>query len=606
MADLPTWEQRMRAPALLSRSLVGPPISWAKARADCGVLLANPGGRTEVFRFDSAQVPAALTQVSDRPAGTPGAAISPDGESVFWFDDRAGDELGRWERQRVGEAGSATLLADLPPAYPAGIAPRADGRVFVGRMLDTATSDGVGFELAVATADGAGRIIYSCTDPADLVDVADDGELALLGFAPAGDWLHAGVRVVRVSDGTVVAELVDDGRSLVAAGFHPADAEQVLLTHERLDFTTPALWNPTTGQLADLGTSLEGDVSASWYPDGRALLLTVLHDARHRLFRLELDSGQVTPIVTRPGTVAASSARPDGSVHALLSASDQPVSLLRLTDGTQTSLVVLPGPVPAPVGPVTDVYVEGPAGRIHALVDPPVGSSAPYPTVFMPHGGPTAQDLDGWNDRVAALVDSGYAVVRVNYRGSTGYGAAWRDALHRRLGFIELEDIGAVRDHLERAGFVDPHRVSIAGGSWGGFLTLMAVGTQPDRWRSGAAMVPLADQVTAAEDSPSFMKAYDAALMGGTIEELPDAYRAASPITYAEAVTAPLFVTAGENDPRCPVRQVDTYVQRLRDLGKTVQYERSATGHWLPDVDMKVAETRRLLAFLAETLPTRA
>jgi dipeptidyl aminopeptidase/acylaminoacyl peptidase len=279
------------------------------------------------------------------------------------------------------------------------------------------------------------------------------------------------------------------------------------------------------------------------------------------------------------------------------------VSLIRLANGTQTSLVVLPGPVPAPVGPVADVYVEGPSGRIHALVHQPAGRSAPYPTVFMPHGGPTAQDLDVWNDRVAALVDCGYAVVRVNYRGSTGYGAAWRDALHRQLGFIELEDIGAVRDYLERTGVVDPPRVSIVGGSWGGFLTLMALGTQPDRWRSGAAMVPLADQVTAAEDSPSFMKAYDAALMGGTIEELPDAYRAASPITYAEAVIAPLFVTAGENDPRCPVRQVDTYVQRLRDLGKTVRYERSATGHWLPDVDMRVAEMRRLVEFLAETLP---
>jgi dipeptidyl aminopeptidase/acylaminoacyl peptidase len=603
MAELPTWEQRMRAPALLPGSLVGPAISWAKDRADRGVLLANPGGRTEVFRFDSSTVPATLTQVTDRPAGTLGAAISPDGESVFWFDDRAGDELGRWECQRVGDRGSATLLADLLPAYPAGIAPLADGRVFVGRMLDTATSDGVGFELAVATAGGSGRVVYRCPDPADLVDVAHDGELALLGFAPAGDWLHTGVRVVRVSDGAVVAQLVDDGRSLVGAGFHPADADRVLLTHERLDFSTPALWSPTTGQLTDVGTSFEGDVSASWYPDGRALLVSVLRDARHRLFRLDLGSRQVTPLVTRPGTVAASCARPDGSVHALLSASDQPVSLIRLANGTQTSLVVLPGPVPAPVGPVADVYVEGPSGRIHALVHQPAGRSAPYPTVFMPHGGPTAQDLDVWNDRVAALVDCGYAVVRVNYRGSTGYGAAWRDALHRQLGFIELEDIGAVRDYLERTGVVDPPRVSIVGGSWGGFLTLMALGTQPDRWRSGAAMVPLADQVTAAEDSPSFMKAYDAALMGGTIEELPDAYRAASPITYAEAVIAPLFVTAGENDPRCPVRQVDTYVQRLRDLGKTVRYERSPTGHWLPDVDMRVAEMRRLVEFLAETLP---
>jgi dipeptidyl aminopeptidase/acylaminoacyl peptidase len=62
-----------------------------------------------------------------------------------------------------------------------------------------------------------------------------------------------------------------------------------------------------------------------------------------------------------------------------------------------------------------------------------------------------------------------------------------------------------VRNHLEAAGLVDPERVSILGWSWGGFLTLMALGTEPDRWRSGAAMVPVADQLTSAEDSPSFM-----------------------------------------------------------------------------------------------------
>jgi dipeptidyl aminopeptidase/acylaminoacyl peptidase len=91
--------------------------------------------------------------------------------------------------------------------------------------------------------------------------------------------------------------------------------------------------------------------------------------------------------------------------------------------------------------------------------------------------------------------------------------------------------------------------------------------------------------------------------MGGTIEEVPDLYRAASPITYVDAVTAPLFVTAGENDPRCPVRQVDTYVERLRARGHDVQYERVHAGHAIPTLDLKVIEMRQLLAFLARTLP---
>lgn len=595
------WERRMRAPQLMSWSLLGPAVSWAQAESDRGVLLATVSGRTEVFAFDAKASPAELTQVTDRPQGTIGAAVSPDGSTVFWFDDGAGDELGRW--RSVTEAGEVTLLPELSPAYPGGLVALADGRVVVGRLIDVPAGGDVAFEVAMVGQDGAGAVSYQSADPAELIDVSADGSLALVAFAPAGNWLRIGVRVVRLADGAVVSEQVDEGRNLTAVGFHPSDPRLVLLGHERRDHTTPCIWDTASGRQDDVLTSLAGDVTARWYPDGRALLLSVLQDARHRLFRIDLATRRVAPIETPAGTVHEASARPDGSVHALTSSSARPVSLIRCQDGGCTDLVVLPGEPPAASVAATDVHVAGPGGPVHAMVLVPAGRAAPHPTVVRPHGGPTAQDFDAWDDRDAALVDAGYAVVRVNYRGSLGYGAAWRDALHVRLGFIELEDIGAVRDHLEVAGVVDPKRVSILGGSWGGFLTLMALGTEPDRWRSGAAIVPLADQFTSAEDSPSFMLTYDAALMGGTIEQVPDVYRAASPITYVDQVTAPLFITSGENDPRCPVRQVDTYVQRLTDRGHDVQYERLAAGHALSDLDMKLTEMRQLLDFLARTLP---
>ena len=603
MTDLPTWEQRIRAPQLMSRSLLGPAIVWADGTSDRGVLLANPTGRTEVYAFDASSTPAVLTRITDRPQGTMGASVSRDGSTALWFDDHAGDEVGRWQASPVSGGHPTVLLPDLPPAYPGGIVPLSDGRVVVGRLLDAGAGGDVGFEIAVASADGSGVLVHGCGDPAELVDVSHDAALALVAFAPGGNWLRLGIRVVRLSDGEILHELLDEGRSLNPEAFHPGDAGLVLLGHERRDFQTPAVWDLATGEQIDVEPPAAGDVTASWYPDGSALLLTLLREARHELYRHDRASGGTGPVLTPVGTVARASARPDGSVHVLLSRSDVPVSLIRCRDGASTAIVALPGDGPAAAQPAHSLWVEGLDGPIHALVVEPPTRARPHATLFVPHGGPTAQDLDAWNDVIAAYVDAGYAVVRVNYRGSTGYGAAWRDALHGRLGFIELEDIDAVRTHLEAEGVVDPDRVSITGGSWGGFLTLMAVGTQPDRWRSGAALVPLADQVTSAEDSPSFMKAYDAALMGGTIEEIPDVYRAASPITYADAVTAPLLVTAGENDPRCPVRQVDTYVERLRARGHDVHYERVATGHALADLDLKVDEVRQILEFFAKTLP---
>jgi dipeptidyl aminopeptidase/acylaminoacyl peptidase len=98
------------------------------------------------------------------------------------------------------------------------------------------------------------------------------------------------------------------------------------------------------------------------------------------------------------------------------------------------------------------------------------------------------------------------------------------------------------------------------------------------------------------------MRAADASLMGGSFDEIPELYLAASPITYADAVTVPPLISAGENDPRCPVRQVDTYVERLRARGHDVEYERLATGHAVPDLDTRAQELRQILDFLSRTL----
>ena len=95
MREMPRWEQRLRAPQLMSWSLLGRPVSWAEGESDRGVVLATLTGRTEVFAFNTKTEPAELTQNTDRPQGTCGAAVCPDGLSVLWFDDHAGDELGR-------------------------------------------------------------------------------------------------------------------------------------------------------------------------------------------------------------------------------------------------------------------------------------------------------------------------------------------------------------------------------------------------------------------------------------------------------------------------------------------------------------------------------
>lgn len=592
--DPPCWERRVRAPHLLSFSLLGSPVAWARDVPDAGVILASLGRRVEVYAFDGRRSDR-LQQVSDRPSGTLGCGISPDGTVAYWFDDEQGSELGRWVRHPLDGSAETTLLSELPPAYGSGgFAPVGSG-VVVGRLLDD------GFELAVTGPHGT-RVPYRASEPAFLEAVSRDESRALIGFAPGGDWLHLGVRVIDLSDGSVVAELAMAGHRVEAGGFDPMDAGRVLVSYEPRERVVSFVWDLATGATTPLRTGLAGDVFAHWSCDDSALVLLAASDARHSVHRLALASGDVTRLDVPAGKVAALSPRPDGSVHVLTSSSDRPVELLRVGESV-TSVITLPGDLPPPTVVARDVWADGPGGRVHGLVLRPDGAAGPRPAVVAVHGGPTGQDYDSWNDTVAALVDEGYVVVRVNYRGSTGYGAAWRDALHRRLGFIELEDVTAVRAALEREGQVDPRRVSVMGASWGGYLTLMALGTQPQRWRSGVALVPLADWFTNAEDAPGFMQAYDRSLFGVSITEDPDVYRASSPITYVDDVVAPVFITAGEHDPRCPVRQVDTYVAALRRRGHDVRYDRLEAGHAMPDIEMKVTELRGVLEFLRATNP---
>jgi dipeptidyl aminopeptidase/acylaminoacyl peptidase len=143
----------------------------------------------------------------------------------------------------------------------------------------------------------------------------------------------------------------------------------------------------------------------------------------------------------------------------------------------------------------------------------------------------------------------------------------------------------------------------VAGWSWGGYITLMELGRNPDMWSAGVAGIPVGDYVRAyAEEAPS-LQAMDRALFGGTPEEKPDLYDRSSPITYADAVDAPVLFVIGENDSRCPLGQALAYVDRLADRGAPHDVYRFATGHGSNVADEDVRQIGAILAFLERTVP---
>jgi len=219
------------------------------------------------------------------------------------------------------------------------------------------------------------------------------------------------------------------------------------------------------------------------------------------------------------------------------------------------------------------------------------------------HGGPTWLDLDRWQPEVQAFVDAGFVVGLANYRGSTGYGSEWRDALIGNIGGPELEDVNAgLRDLVER-GIADPEQAVIAGYSWGGYVTLLELGKHPELWLCGVAGVPVGDYELSYEDMSPLLQAYDRALLGGAPKDVPELMRDRNPINFADRVTAPVMFVIGENDSRCPYRQAMAYVEKLAARNHPHEVYVFATGHSSFDVDETVRQQRAILRFLAEHVP---
>jgi dipeptidyl aminopeptidase/acylaminoacyl peptidase len=563
---------------------------WADDAPERLLYASNAIGRWELYAWDRATD--THRQVTDRREGTLAGQIAPDGESVWWFDDTDGDELGRWVVDRFDGRGRRLAAESLGRAYDMGLN--------VGKsvsILDRSIDEGTSIHVM---RDGAEpRQIYSHRAESWLGGLSADEQLLVFHHSEHGDARKPAVRAVDL-DGATVGVLGDGpGLGLISAGFTPVQGdERVLVLHERQDARRPLIWWPRNGETKEIALDLPGEVGASWYPDGRALLIDHEHAGRSNLYRYDLETDTLTELPTPAGVISEASARPDGSVWFLWSDSATPP----VVRSTSEEVVLAPAGEIAPGGVrYADLWV----GDIHALVAEPAGPR-PHTTIFTIHGGPEAHDRDSFSPPAQAWIDHGLAVVMVNYRGSSGYGRAWRDGLIGNPGFTELEDIAAVWDRVVADGIADPQRIVLMGGSWGGFLTLLGLGTQPERWALGVAAVPVADYIAAFEDEMDPLKAYDRALFGASPDEDPGLYRDRSPLTYIENVRVPVMILAGENDPRCPIRQIDNYLSRLDELGKPHEVLRYDAGHGSLRTDERIRQMEAQLEFVARNIGTAA
>ncbi|MDP9282182.1 MAG: S9 family peptidase [Chloroflexota bacterium] len=407
----------------------------------------------------------------------------------------------------------------------------------------------------------------------------------------AGGWSPDGARllVMRVLDNTtqellVVDPLTGDAREItphdenvqhIPAGWL-SDGRVLEITDQGSDHLWLAALDPATGK-RDIVDHPTWDVElAASSIDGDVQIWSVNEDGYSRLrWRQGGDAVKERDlrgvcedlVLSADGTRAAFvriSATEPWQVWTLDIATGDARVALTTTFGVPAEELVAPELIRIPA---TD-------GEIPCFVYRPRDARGPVPAVLYPHGGPEGQSRPAFSahlTHLAALVHNGMALVVPNIHGSTGYGRAWQAAIHKDWGGIDLRDLRAVSEWMTKQTDFDQKRLAVYGGSYGGFATLMCVTRIPDLWRCAVDVFGVANLITMIENAQPNWRRFLARWIGD-VERDREKLVERSPITHIENVRCPILILQGENDPRVPQEESDQVVERLRALGRRVEY----------------------------------
>lgn len=536
----------------------------------------NLTGRFNIWRTDAqGSWPVRLTQSDEVQAGL---ATSRDGKYVYFEQDIGGDEYPDIYRVPVN-GGEVENLTNTPD--------RREGSLLVGPQdglvaLSTKLKSQGQSNIAVMDASGAIRNLTQETDPqfgwspaawsADGKTLIANrsnvdrtvGEIWQIDVASgkATKWLGKADTVYRAADlspnGDWLAVTTNDGGQYKAGLYRGSDKSWKWLS--------PTPWEQSAGVFTR---------------DGKTMMFSINADARNTLYAYDVASGSETVLPIPPGAnslIGSDPLSPDGSTAMLYrSSADTPGNLYLYTiangalrPATELAIASLQ-PETLPKSAIV-TYKSFDDTLISAVVTMPANlqRDGSNPAIVIPHGGPTGQSTDNYNQYATAFASRGYIVIRPNFRGSTGYGQEFQTANFKDLGGGDLKDTVAAKQFLVDSGYVDPNKVGIFGGSYGGFMTLMAIGRTPDEFAAGVQFFGIINWRTMYRDQDELLKAYQRSLLG-TPQSDPDVYDASSPLTYIRNTKAPLLTIQGENDIRVPRGQAQEINDILKAQGNIVE-----------------------------------
>lgn len=610
-------------PSLIPREvLFGNPTRTAARIAPDGAHLSwlapSPGRVLNVWvqPTDRSTPPRQVTD--DRLRGIRRYGWSEDGQRILYFQDRGGDE--NWHLYAVDLAGGAAR--DLTPfdgvrAENLLTDPKHPGEVLIGlNRRDPSVFDM--YRIALAS----GEIRLDTENPGDVTGWLTDADFRIRAAEAADPATGDTILRVRRSDREPWRELLrfPFGENGGALGFNAAGDRLYATSSVGTDTARLIAVDAETGQVtAELAQDPKSDVGS-----------VLIHPTEHRVQAVEfdyqrprwelIDEGLRADFEFLRGVANGSLAIGDRTL-----ADDRWILSFEPDDGPTAFYLYQRSPRHAELLFVTRPElaeyrlaemcpVEIPARdglTLPAYLTVPPGIEAKaLPMVLLVHGGPWARDQWGFDASAQWLANRGYAVLQVNFRGSTGFGKAFLNAGNGEwgVGAMQHDLTDAVRWAIAQ-GLADPERIGIFGGSYGGYAALAGLTFTPELYACGVDIVgPSNIQTLFASIPPYWAPAKrELVLRVGDVEQDAELNRRISPLFHAERIQAPLMVLQGANDPRVKIAESDQIVAAMRARGRPVTYiVFSDEGHGFARPENRMAANAHIEQFLAEHLGGRA
>ena len=577
----PLWKRRYRAGSLLWADL-------AARHPARGLVCSDHSGKSQLYAWDvEGDI---LAQRTDQKIGVGAGMLSSDGRYILFHKDQDGQEIGHYVCMPYEGGDLESITPDLPPYSSFGLvqSSNADLIGFTGATPS-------GFTTYALKIGQAPHLIYHSEQLCLGTALSSDGELVAIGSTDRSATSSRNLLVFKADGGQRIAELwdgesTDIGTNMIEIGaFSPAPGDRRLATAtNRSGFVRPVLWDPLSNERQDIDLAgIDGDIIPhAWTPDGKRLVLRQQWQAQYRLHLYDTHDGSLVALDHPPGVVYSTLFAPDGSILTVWQDPAPPPRLIALDEQSgRQSRVVLNVSDALPGRPWESITFPGAnEDVVQAWLARPEGSE-PVPVVMHMHGGPTTEQTAAFFPEGQSWVDHGFAFVSVNFHGSTTFGRDFEQSIQGKLGDLEVIDLAAAHEWLVNNGIARPDAVFLSGASYGGYLTLLAMGKYPELWAGGLAQIAIADWSLMYEDMAESFRGFQRAFFGGTPDEVPEATRASSPITYAENLQAPVLVIQGRNDSRCPARQMEAYETRLKQLNKTIRVQWYDAGHQDPSTE---------------------